>query len=109
MNVDIKNDISKLLSIDKLYVDRLFNKVIWCLSDYTEKAIKSGEKNIDVDFGFGTISINLEEDCLRYRFKPSKELEKVLINTISNDQNELDLVLEKNLVQKLTNLYKDMF
>ena len=109
MVIDIKEDLSKLVTIDKLYIDRIFNKINWCISDYVEKAIAEGDNLVEVDLGFGTLSILIENDNVRYRFKPSPTLEKSLVNTIINEQNELDLVVEKNLVQKLVNIYKEMF
>lgn len=109
MVVDIKTDLSKLTTVDKLYIDRLFSKIVWCVNDYVEQAVLSGEDTIDISLGFGTLTIHIEGDTIKYRFKPSSELESSVINTLINGRNELTVVLEKNLVQKLTNIYKDMF
>ena len=109
MTFNIKEDLSKLTTIDVLYINRIFDKIIWCLSDYVETALDNNEDSVEVNFGFGTVFINIEESSIKYRFKPSKQLEDSLINTVVNGNNEFTLVLEKNLVQKITNIYKDMF
>ena len=72
-------------------------------------AIDSGDNFIEVDLGFGKLSISIEENLIKYRFNPSKKLEDSIINVVVNGDNEFTFVLEKNLVQKITNIYKDMF
>ncbi|MBQ6627914.1 MAG: hypothetical protein IJH65_03780 [Methanobrevibacter sp.] len=109
MVFNIKDDLSKLTTIDVLYINRIFDKIIWCLSDYVEEAIDSGEDSVEVNFGFGSIIINIEEDAIKYKFKPSKTLDESIIGTVIDGKNCFTLTLEKNLVQKITNIYKDMF
>jgi len=107
MVFNIKEDLSKLTTIDILYLNRIFNKIVWCISDYIEMAIDKGEDQVEVDLGFGVIIININEDNIKYRFKPSKELEESVINTAIDGKNNFTLTLEKTLVQKITNIYKD--
>ena len=109
MVFNIKDDLSKLTTIDVLYINRLFDKIVWCISDYVEMAIDKGESYVEVDFGFGSVIVNIENDSIRYKFKPSKQLDDSIINTVVDGKNNLTLVLEKTLTQKLTNIYKDMF
>lgn len=107
MVFNIKEDLSKLTTIDILYLNRIFNKIIWCISDYVEMAIEKGEDLVEVNLGFGVITININDDSIKYRFKPSKELDESIINTVIDGKNNFTLTLEKTLVQKITNIYKD--
>ena len=109
MVFNIKEDLSKLTTIDVLYINRIFDKIIWCMSDYVQEAIDSGEDSVEVNFGFGSVIINIEEDSIKYRFKPSKTLDDAIIGTVIDGKNCFTLTLEKNLAQKITNIYKDMF
>lgn len=106
---NIKEDLSKLTTIDTLYIGRLFEKINWCISDYVEEASLKGDNLVEVDFGFGKLFICIGEDSVKYSFKPSKELDESVINTIVDGRNSLTLNLEKNLSSKITNIYKDMF
>lgn len=46
---------------------------------------------------------------MKFRFIPSKDLEKSVTNTVITEKNELIVELEESLVNKITNLYKDFF
>ena len=59
--------------------------------------------------GFGIIKIILEPNSIKYKFIPNKLTEEAIIETIVNGKNQLTLEIEKNLVQKLTTIYKEMF
>ena len=109
MDVNIKNDLSTLTTIDESVFTKLTNKVEWCISDGIEKAILSGDKLVNIDLDIGTLIISLEDNAVRYKFKPSQRLEKVVINTVENETNSLVLNIEDSLIAKLTNTYKNFF
>lgn len=109
MRVDVREDLSKLTTINQLSVNRLFDKITWIASDAVEQAELADDKSIELDLGFGIIEVLLEDTCIKYKFKPSKNLEDALVDTVVNGKNQLTLNIENTLVSKITNLYKDMF
>lgn len=109
MDVNIKEDLSTLTTINESVFTKLVNKIEWCISDGVEKAIKSGENQVNIDFDLGTLMINFDNEQIRYKFKPSQKLEKVVTNTVVNERNDLVLNIEESLVSKLTNTYKNFF
>lgn len=109
MRVDVREDLSKLTTINQLSINRLFDKVAWIASDAVEQAELAGDTNVELDLGFGILEILIEDNCIKYKFKPSKNLEEALIDTIINGKNQLTFTIENTLVGKITNLYKDMF
>ena len=109
MEYDLIEDLSKLTTINELSLNRVFDKVQWCICDYIEAAVTSGVNTVDINIGFGTLTINIDNDSIKYRFKPNKKLETAIIGTMLDDKNPLKFELENNLVQKITNIYKDMF
>lgn len=109
MDVNIKEDLSTLTTINESVFTKLVNKIEWCISDGVEKAIKSGENQVNIDFDLGTLMINFDNEQIRYKFKPSQKLEKVITNTVVNERNDLVLNIEESLVSKLTNTYKNFF
>ena len=56
------------------------------------------------------VEINAQEKVneVKYKFIPSAELNKVVIDTINNKLNLLEDTLEKSLVEKVTKVYKDL-
>ena len=109
MDVNIKNDLSTLTTIDESVFTKLSNKVEWCISDGIEKAILAGDKIVNIDLDIGTLVISLDDSSVKYKFKPSQRLEKTIINTVENETNSLVLNIEESLVAKLTNTYKNFF
>lgn len=109
MDVNIKNDLSTLTTIDESVFTKLTNKVEWCISDGIEKAILAGDKIVNIDLDIGVLIISLEDNSVRYKFKPSQRLEKIIINTVENETNSLVLNIEESLIAKLTNTYKNFF
>lgn len=109
MQIDVKEDLSKLTTINQLSINRLFDKISWIISDAVEQAELAKDNVIELDLGFGLIIVLLEDNCIKYKFKPSKSLEENIIDTVVNGKNQLTFTIENTLVSKITNVYKDMF
>ena len=107
--VNIKSDLSTLTTIDESVFTKLIDKVEWCISDGIEKAILSGEDSVTFDLDIGTLLISFSDNVVKYKFKPSAKLEKIIIDTIENENNSLVLNIENSLVAKLVNTYKNFF
>ena len=109
MKTNLKSDISLITTINERALDKLSDKVLWCISDAVEKAMLNNDNVIELDLGFGILMISILDNNVKYKFVPSKELEKAVNDTIINEKNMLVDVLEESLVNKITNVYKDMF
>lgn len=106
--VNIKEDLSTLTTIEKSVFMKLEQKIEWCICDAIEKALLNKDDTVDVNLGFGQLTIKLLDDEIKYRFKPSQKFEKSIFNTIVNEQNDLTYNLESSLVSKLNNIYKTL-
>lgn len=109
MDVNLKKDLSVLTTINESVFNKLLQKINWCISDSIEKAVLNKDEIVDIDIGIGNLLINISNDSVKYKFKPSSELETIISNTIVNERNELVNVLEDSLVTKMTNVVKDFF
>ena len=109
MKANMKEDLSLLTTVSDSVFIKLVNKIEWCISDYIEKAILEGENQVDIDLDIGTLSIQFDNDQIKYRFVPSQRLEKVVTNTVVNERNDLVLNAENSLVSKLVHTYKNFF
>ena len=108
--IDLTKKLSLLTTIEDQYITKLFNKIPWIVCDGLATELSVTDKPVlTVSFGFGNLVILVENDQIKYKFIPSKEFEKQLVDTVCNGVNLLELTLEKNLANKLTNIYKDLF
>ena len=62
----------------------------------------------EIDLGFGVLLLKNEGSTLRYRFIPSKELEKNLIQTVARKTSPIIQKAEDNLQDKLQKAYKEL-
>lgn len=62
----------------------------------------------EIDLGFGELHIKVDEGCIKYRFIPSKELENILIKTVTQRTSPIILKLESNLQEKIDRTYKEL-
>ena len=105
---DLTKDISILTTIKEDYLDNLIKKSEWCICSYVEETILKKENITKIDIGIGSLSILVEDNSIKYKFIPSEELENSIRTTIINDKNPLKLKLEKVLVDRITNVYKEL-
>lgn len=68
------SDVSKLTNVPVKLLEKLSDKVIYSINDAVEESVLSGEYTTDIDLGIGTLSIYLDEDCVKYKFIPSAKL-----------------------------------
>jgi hypothetical protein len=50
----------------------------------------------------------VDEGSIKYRFVPSKELENILIKTVTHRTSPIILKLESNLQEKIDRTYKEL-
>ena len=62
-----------------------------------------------VDIGIGELDIYVGEEEVSYRFIPSDNLSKSIIETVTEGKNPLTKNIEEAVVKKIINAYKDFF
>lgn len=108
MGIKAVENVSKLTTIPEKNLARLQDIYAYVICDAVEDALLSDIYVSDIELGFGTLSIKFEDNELRFRFKPSAKFEEELIDTIVNKRNVLTLEVEKSLVSKIVQTYKDL-
>ena len=99
-------DISALTSIPVNTLDKLKKKTIYCICDSIEETKLRGEDTTVIDMGIGILYIKEEGDIVKYRFTPSKTLENSINTTLIEGKNPLVDTIEKSLVKRVTDTYK---
>ena len=107
MNSIIEKE-SILTTIPEKSLKRLVDIQEYIINDIVEDTMLQGETSASIDIGLGTLMIKFEDNTLRFKFVPSAKFEESLIETIVNKKNILKLTLEKNLVDKIMHVYKDL-
>lgn len=104
---DLINRVSTISTIDERTLTKLSTIQDWCISDIIREMIDNKENEETIFIGIGTIKITIDEDEVRYKFKPSQELEDNIINTLNGEKSVLEETLVEFVKKKLLNIYKD--
>ncbi len=110
-NFDIIKDLSTLSTIPDKVLTKLMDKFLYCIYDAVAEAVAENpgeDKSIDLDIGIGTLSIGVVNDTIKYKFIPSSSMDTSVKQTVLNERNLLEDVLEKSFVDKITNVYKEL-
>lgn len=102
-------DVSAITNINEKLLNKIVDIAIYCINDAVEESVLNKECITQVDIGIGTLSILASNNELKFKFIPNAKLRESVISTIKNEENTIDKVVESNIVEKLTKLYKDIF
>lgn len=105
---NIINDLALLTTIPEKSITKLLKKEIYCICEAVEEDILEDKDLSILNLGIGILYIKYKDNELKYKFVPSNELQKGLINTIVNKKNILENVLNASLAKKFTEIYKDL-
>ena len=104
----LNEELSTLTNISKSVLDKLTNLSISCICDALEDDILKGESVLNIDIGFGTLSIKHSDNEMRYRFVPDAKFEEAIVQTIINDKNPLKATVEDTLRKRIMSVYKEL-
>ena len=107
--INIIKDTAVLTTIPEKAIKKIIEKMIYSINEAVVEARLTGEKMIELEIGLGTLIIRLEDDSIQYKFIPGEKLEESVKNSFINKQNLLEDVLDASIVNRLTNIYKDLF
>lgn len=107
--INIVKDTSVLTTIPEKAIKKIIDKMIYSINEAIVEARITGDDIVEMDIGLGTLFIRLEDDSIQYKFIPGEKLEETVKNSFINKQNLLEDALDTSLVNKMTNIYKDLF
>lgn len=108
MKYKVSKDMSIITTIPEANIDKLFEKMEWCICNSIEETLLNSEKISEINIGIGYLYILTEEGNIKYKFVPSKHLEDNIKATYNNGKNPLTLNIEDSLIKKITNVYKEL-
>lgn len=104
----ITEDVSKLTTIPVKTLDSLMDKFLYCIVDLVKETNLAGENTTNIDLDFGVLSINYNNNQLKYKFTPSSKFNQAMSDLFNKGLNSLENILESSLITKITNTYKDL-
>lgn len=107
--INIVKDTSVLTTIPEKAIKKIIDKMIYSINEAIVEAEITGDDIVELDIGLGTLLIRFEDGSIQYKFIPGDKLEETVKNSFINKQNLLEDALDTSLVNKLTNIYKDLF
>ena len=108
MEVNAVELVSTLTTIPEKNLTRLQDIYELVVCDAVEDSLLNGDTSTTINLSIGELGIKFDNNELRFRFKPSAKFEEELISTIVNKNNSLTHEIEKSLVNKITQTYKDL-
>lgn len=106
--MDFKENLSKLTTIPSESISKLSKYINLIHSNNVLERLLSGSDIIEIDIFEGKLIMKLDEDTLRYKFIPSDEFNKLMIDTITNKQSKLVTELSDRVKNTLINWRKDL-
>lgn len=101
-------DICEITTIPVASMQKLFDKIGWCICNCVEEAKLNDQEYCEINIGIGNLLISVEDNSLCYKFIPSTKLEQSLVATIVDGKNPLEIALEETFVNRILKTYKDM-
>lgn len=108
MKKTLNSDLSKLSNIPEDILERFLNLTAYCISNTVYESLLNNEQLTELDMGFGTLIIKHDLKDLKLKFIPSTDLEMDLKNVNSGGKPALYHKIEKALIAKLNDLYKEI-
>ena len=106
--MNLTKELTDLTCIPEKLFEKLSNNVKFLILQSLQETLIKKEAVCEINLGLGELLISLEDDELRFKFIPSKDLEKDILKTIETEQNPMEKILSNNMVKTLERTYKEL-
>lgn len=108
MRYNLIKDLNFLTTIPENTLNKIKDISIYSICNDIEESTLEKDSIVEIDLGIGDLIVGLDEKGIKYKFIPSKKMEENIQNTFLQKKNPLTINIEKSLIKKLTNIYKDL-
>ena len=106
--INLIDDISKLTDVPCKTLNKFVPIANHCIGHAVHESYCSQSDITEIDLGYGELHIKVDASGIRYRFIPSKELETLLVKTITTKRSPIIEKVEKDLQEKIERAYKEL-
>ena len=104
----ILEDVSVLTQVSEKTLKKFIPIINYAIGHAVHETECEHKAIAEIDLGIGVLNIKIEDDCLRYKFVPSDELESVLVKTVKNRVSPIVFKLENDLQDKIDRTYREL-
>ena len=105
---NILKDITTLTDVPENTLKKFIPIINACIGHSVHEGICMQTESIEIDLEIGKLCIRVDSVGIKYKFVPSKELEKLLVTTVTTNTSPILATLECNLQQKIERAYKEL-
>jgi len=104
----IEDSLNKLTTIPKETITSIFTLTNEIICDEFLNCVDEGEDVAVVDVGIGTVSLFPVDGGVEYKFVPSDELEKMVVETMTSGDSPLVNHINKKITKIILTKYKNL-
>lgn len=108
MKYNVVEDVAKLSSVKTSILNKMITVASGCICDYVSNIDILDDELVEIDIGLGTLSIQIIDDEIKYRFSPNNRFERNILDTVNSGKSPLVDMAEQSLEKKFFTTYKDL-
>lgn len=105
---NLTKDISALTGLSVTSLNEVMNKASMCVAHGVYESILTGDNEVEIDVGIGTLVVRVCDDVVKYRFEPSKSLEQNLVDVVNKKTSPLLERANDTLRERIKRTYKEI-
>ena len=106
--INLIEDVSTLTDVSANTLKKFLNVSNFVIGHSVHESMCEHKELTNIDLGVGQLDIKVDDNRIYYRFTPSKELEKILIQTITTNTSPMITKLDNKLQEKIDRAYKEL-
>lgn len=106
--MEIIKDLNSLTSIPEKILEKLSDNILFLILQNLEETLIKKENVCEINLNLGILIISIEEEELKFKFIPSKKLEKEILKTLELNENSMNQILTNNMINALEKTYKEL-
>lgn len=105
---DLVKDISVLTDVTENTLNKFIPIINYCIGHAVHEADCTRSNIVEIDLGYGELHLKIDAESVAYRFIPSRDLEKIIVKTLTAHNSPIIMKLETNLQERLEKTYKEL-
>lgn len=105
---DVLTDLSALCGVKRFNLDGLASQLTYLISHYITCARAEKTDVVELDIGIGTLILKLDDIEVKYKFIPSNQLSKEVINGYNSKDSVLIQKADKLIGQRINKTYREL-
>ena len=101
-------DLSVLTDVSEPTLKKFIPVSIYCLSHNVFETLHKNENISEIDIGIGQLCIKIESNSVKYRFIPSKELDKCVTQAVTTGCSPMITKIDTSLQEKIERAFKEL-